>query len=326
MRSKNSIRLLVSGCILIGSFGCDLQSELIVKPAASDAAGSSASSGGGTSSGERLLSAKAGFTTKITKSGEYAGPAEDPTGSDFELIKYTAPVGDLAAYITKDPGDGTKHPAIIWITGGDCNSIGDVWSASERSNDQSAAGFRQAGVVMMFPSLRGGNDNPGKREGFFGEVDDVIAAAEYLSKVNYVDPNQIYLGGHSTGGTLALLVAASTERFKGIFSLGPVAAAPQYGGEFVYCDANDERENELRSPIYWMDDIKTPTYVFEGEDGNWDGAIEVMQQQNKNPRLTFHRIGRHDHFSIIAPLTERLGKQIIAGQIDVGGLRLSQLQ
>lgn len=326
MRWNNLIPLLLFGCILLGSIGCDLQPELLLKPAASDASASSASSGGGISAGKRLPNAKAGFTTKITKRGEFAGPVEDPTGSDFELIKYAAPVGGLAAYITKDPSDGTKHPAIIWITGGDCNSIGNVWSPSDRSNDQSAAGFRQAGVVMMFPSLRGGNDNPGKREGFFGEVDDVIAAAEHLSNVSYVDPTQIYLGGHSTGGTLALLVAASTDRFKGIFSLGPVAAALQYGGEFVYCDANDERENELRSPIYWMEDIKTPTYVFEGEDGNWDGAIEIMQQQNKNPRLTFHRIGRHDHFSIIAPLTERLGKQVISGQIDVGGLRLSQLR
>ena len=33
---------------------------------------------------------------------------------------------------------------------------------------------------MMFPSLRGGNNNPGSKEGFFGEVDDVLAAADLL--------------------------------------------------------------------------------------------------------------------------------------------------
>ena len=41
---------------------------------------------------------------------------------------------------------------------------------------------------MMFPSLRGGNDNPGAKEGFLGEVDDVIAAADFLAKQPYVDP------------------------------------------------------------------------------------------------------------------------------------------
>jgi hypothetical protein len=40
---------------------------------------------------------------------------------------------------------------------------------------------------MMFPSLRGGNDNPGAREGFYGEVDDVVAASEFLARQPYVD-------------------------------------------------------------------------------------------------------------------------------------------
>jgi dipeptidyl aminopeptidase/acylaminoacyl peptidase len=60
---------------------------------------------------------------------------------------------------------------------------------------------------MMFPSLRGGNDNPGRHGGFYGEVDDVLAAHDYLSRQPYVDPKRIYPGGHSTGGTLALLTA-----------------------------------------------------------------------------------------------------------------------
>ena len=74
---------------------------------------------------------------------------------------------------------------------------------------------------MMFPSLRGGNDNPGKKEGFLGEVNDVLAASEFLSRQEYVDPDRIYLGGHSTGGTLALLVAASTDKYRAVFSFGP---------------------------------------------------------------------------------------------------------
>ena len=69
------------------------------------------------------------------------------------------------------------------------------------------AAYRRAGIVMMYPSLRGGNDNPGRREGFLGEVDDILAAAEYLARESYVDPGRIYLGGHSTGGTLAMLAA-----------------------------------------------------------------------------------------------------------------------
>jgi dienelactone hydrolase len=75
---------------------------------------------------------------------------------------------------------------------------------------------------MMFPSLRGGNQNPGQKEGFLGEVDDVLAAADFLVREDYVDPARIYLGGHSTGGTPVMLVAESTPRFRAVLSFGPV--------------------------------------------------------------------------------------------------------
>ena len=41
----------------------------------------------------------------------------------------------------------------------------------------------------MYPSLRGGNDNPGVKESFLGEVDDVLAAFDYLSAQPYVESN-----------------------------------------------------------------------------------------------------------------------------------------
>ena len=106
----------------------------------------------------------------------------------------------MAAYASPPPADGKRHPAIIWIFGGFDNSIGEIaWQKGPAANDQSAIVFREAGILMMYPSLRGGNRNPGFTESFYGEVDDVLAAADYLSKLDYVDTNRIYLGGHSTG-------------------------------------------------------------------------------------------------------------------------------
>jgi dienelactone hydrolase len=296
-------------CALLAVLGCDAPTL----PSAS-----APRSGSSETSQQTLREARQGFATKIVSAGEPGGPPDSPTGREFELIRYQSPVGPLAAYLTPDPGDGGKHPAIVWITGGDCNSIGDVWSPQDRSNDQSASAFRKAGIVMMFPSQRGGNDNPGSREGFYGEVDDILAATDHLAKLPYVDASQIYLGGHSTGGTMVMLVAASTDRYRAIFSLGPVAAASQYGGEYVYCDPNDAAEIRLRSPIEWLDSIQSPTYVFEGADGgNWDGAIEIMAEKNPNPQIQFYRIDGHDHFTVIAPVAELLAKQIQAGQVNV---------
>jgi dipeptidyl aminopeptidase/acylaminoacyl peptidase len=275
---------------------------------------------------QTLADARKGFTTKIVKSGSSEGPPDTPTGNTFELIRYESPVGRLAAYVTTDPGDGKKHPAIVWITGGDNNSIGDVWSPNGRDNDQSASAFRKAGVVMMFPSQRGGNDNPGKREGFLGEADDILAATDHLAKLPYVDSEQIYLGGHSTGGTMVMLVAALSDRYRATFALGPVASASEYGGDYLYCDPQDQAEIRLRSPIFWLHSVKSPLYVFEGgRNGNWD-VIELMKGRNSNPKIQFFKVDGHDHFSVIAPLAEKLADQIISGKINVTSATVMNLR
>src|SRR5205085_2693378 len=112
-----------------------------------------------------------------------------------------------------------------------------VWQDEPPQNDQTASAYRKAGIATMFPSLRGGNDNPGFKESLFGEVDDVLAAREYLARQDFVDPKRIYLGGHSTGGTLVLLAAASTDQFRAVFSFGPVDDIRGYGPVFpLYFD------------------------------------------------------------------------------------------
>ena len=164
---------------------------------------------------ETLLEARKGFQSKLVDRGGDRTPVPNPPANLFRLVKYDAAVGQLPAYLSPAPKDGKKGPAIIWITGGDCNSIDDgCWTEGPPANDQSASAYRKAGIAMMFPSLRGGNDNPGKKEGFLGEVDDVLAAADFLAKQDYVDPKRIYLGGHSTGGTLRLLVRPRRRRAR----------------------------------------------------------------------------------------------------------------
>src|SRR6185312_17088950 len=182
---------------------------------------------------QTLAEARHGFTTHLIKQVHGGDPIPTPPPAIFRLEHYDAPVGKLAAYVSADPGDGVRHPAIVWITGGDCNSIGESWTPSPADNDQSAAQYRQAGVVLMLPSLRGGNTNPGVEEGFFGELEDILAAADFLAKQPYVDPARIYLGGHSTGGTMALLESEYSARFRAVFSFGPVADPKHYSEQVI---------------------------------------------------------------------------------------------
>jgi dipeptidyl aminopeptidase/acylaminoacyl peptidase len=227
-------------------------------------------------------------------------------------VNYDAPVGKCAAYLSPDPKDGKKHPAIVWITGGDCNTIGDVWSAAQPSNDQTARQYRAAGIVMMFPSLRGGNNNPGVIENFYGEVDDVLAAADYLAKQEFVDPQRIYLGGHSTGGTLVLLVAEMPNKFRAVFSFGPADAISNYPAQFrAAVNMSDKREVELRSPIHWLHSIQSPTFVFEGVGGNLS-SLQAMAKASTNPKAKFFPIKGETHFSILAPVNKLVAQKILA--------------
>lgn len=259
-----------------------------------------------------LTSARRGFKTVLSPQKGVKTPLESAPPKIFRTVKYPAPSGAPAAYLSPDPGDGRKHPAIIWITGGDCNSIGDVWSPSPRGNDQTAAAYRKAGLVMMFPSLRGGNDNPGVKEGFLGEVDDVLAAVKFLEKQPYVDAKRIYLGGHSTGGTLALLVAECSNRFRAVFAFGPVGDVAGYGADsgLLPFDINNEKEVELRSPGYWLDSIRSPVWVFEGDKGNID-ALRAMRDISTNPKAHFMEVKGADHFSILAPTNEFIAGKIL---------------
>ena len=271
-----------------------------------------------------LTEARRGFQTKTVRRGSDREPIVAAPPSLFETIRFPSPVGPLGAYLTPDPGDGVKHPAIVWITGGDCNSIGDVWTPAQPSNDQTAAAYRMAGIIMMFPSLRGGNDNPGEKEGFLGEVDDILAATDYLAKRPYVDPTRIYLGGHSTGGTLVLLVAESTDRFRAVFSFGPVDIVRGYGPEFLPFDTSNPREIRLRSPGYWLGSVRCPTYVLEGlNDGNMS-SLRSMRDASTNPLLQFYPMAGGTHFSILARTNRLLASKILGDNGPTPAIALTQ--
>jgi pimeloyl-ACP methyl ester carboxylesterase len=269
------------------------------------------SDGGTATKKPTLIDARLAHKTQLIKEEKAGFPVANPPSSIFRLVHYESPVGRLPAYVSKPPMVDEKLPAIIWLVGGFSNSISSIaWADPPKENDQSAGVFRKKGILVMYPSLRGGNENPGYIENFYGEVDDVIAAARYLATVENVDSHRIYLGGHSTGGTLALLVAESTKRFRAVFALGPTACATNYGQEFLSFDVDNETEVRLRAPFEWLSLIETPTYVFEGADGNI-GSLNFMRDHNTNGRVHFYTLQGCDHFSGIAPVSDLIASKIL---------------
>ena len=239
-----------------------------------------------------LAEARKGFETKLVRQKTDGNPPAEPPSDAVRLVHYKSSAAELAAYVTRAPDDGKRHPALIWLGGGGCNTIGPFWSDSGE--------VEHPELVTMIPSLRGGNDNPGFEEDYFGEVDDVLAAAEFLRQQTYVDPDRIYLGGHSTGGTLALLTAECSTAFRATFSFGPVNDVIAYGPQALHFDPTDPKEYQLRAPGRWLHSARNPVFVLEGRESKGFAASTAMSKDNTNPKVRFFDVPGADHFTVIA--------------------------
>jgi len=271
---------------------------------------------------EPLAEARAAFTTQLreppTPTPTDAAPA--PPEGMYELVEYPAPLGDQVGYLTPDPGDGERHPAVLWAHGG-FGGVGEWLFELEPDpgNDQTARAFREAGLVTFIPSWRGENDNPGQLELFYGEVDDLLAARDHLAGLPYVDPERIYLAGHSTGGTLVLLAAAMDARFRAGFVFGGMPDISSFvaDGEGYGNTPFDHRrvdEGRLRSAVYFAGGITRPVFYFEGQEGVSHSMIRGMAEvatAAKAP-LTVHWLAGRSHFDILAPLTTLAAEKILA--------------
>src|SRR5258708_4391120 len=96
-----------------------------------------------------------------------------------------------SAWLTSAPADGqpatTKRPAVLFLHGG--VSMGDDdWDM--------ARPFQDAGFSVMEPALGGENGQEGDYTMFYDEVEDVRAAADYLSRLPNVDSKRIFVAGH----------------------------------------------------------------------------------------------------------------------------------
>lgn len=260
---------------------------------------------------ESLRELRDGFRTTVFYDGVHRAPPDAPPPELFDLVQYPAPLGEQASYISP-VREGERRPAIVWIAGGfDWGVNNNAWLPASRDDDQSARAFRDAGIVLMLPSLRGSNDNPGRNECFFGEVEDVIAAAEHLASRPDVDPSRIYLGGHSTGGTLAVLVAESTDRFRAVFAFGPIHDPRSYGD--MGCLPVDVRDEEavVRAPIHFVDEITTPTFLIEGAEMSNGPAVEALFAARGTAPVQQVLVPGLDHFGVLAPGTEVVAQVIL---------------
>ena len=207
--------------------------------------------------------ARSRFKTKILRSGPPPVEWDDlitPPGA--HEVSYTSGSLRLKAWINTPTGsDTTKHPAVLFLHSG-FDLEAETWTATQP--------FRDAGYIVMTPTVRGENGQHGTFTMYYDEVDDVIQAAQFLRNQLFVDPNRLFVAGHSVGGTLALLAAELYPDFAGAAS---ISGSPDQALYLKYAkganrnapfDLGDPREVELRSPLAYAGSIKCPVRLFYG--------------------------------------------------------------
>ncbi|MEQ1946339.1 MAG: S9 family peptidase [Bryobacteraceae bacterium] len=171
---------------------------------------------------------------------------------------------------------GKKYPVLFLLHGGPQGAWGEAWSY--RWNPQVFAG---AGYVVVMPNPRG---STGYGQKFIDEIngdwggrayEDVMAVADAVAKLPYVDANRMAAGGGSYGGYMANWLLGHTTRFKalvshaGVFDLASEAREteelwfPMW--EFRGMPLDSPEVYAKWSPSSYVRDFKTPTLVIHGE-------------------------------------------------------------
>jgi dipeptidyl aminopeptidase/acylaminoacyl peptidase len=217
--------------------------------------------------------ARAAFRTTLTRRGpapQRLAMPDVPHG--VRQIDFPSGQLTLRAWLGMPVGQAQRPPVVIFIHGG---------FAFGREDFDMAAAYRAAGFAVVTPILRGENGQAGSFSLFYDEAADVVALARFLRRSANLDGRRIYLAGHSTGGTIALLAAMMSTEFRAVACM---SASPdqvlfvRHGirpGDVPF-DATDERELQMRSPLSFAASLKSPTRLYYGSE---EGIFRLSTQR-----------------------------------------------
>jgi dipeptidyl aminopeptidase/acylaminoacyl peptidase len=127
-----------------------------------------------------------------------------------------------------------------------------------------------------------------------------------IQSVEEVDPERIYIAGHSSAGALALLCAAHEPRIRGCIAYAPETDVEAFVGEFRHQLPASEFPGlaefaRRSSPRTHMGRIDCPVFLFHSTTDSVvpfarsQAFCNELQQLGKN--VTFVRADRGDHYN-----------------------------
>ena len=249
---------------------------------------------------EDLAAARKGFVTKLRVRRPAPQPFHNaPPPAGVQQVEYSSGDLKLKGWLSTPPGDGKRHPAVVFLHGGFAFDAAD-WA--------DAAPFAEAGFVLFAPTFRGENGNPGVYESFFGEVDDALAAGRYVASLPQVDGTKVFVAGHSSGAVLTCLVAMMPSSFKAAAALdGSVdmeAWARFSPAALVPFDKTDAEEVRVRNPMAFIGGLRCPLTLYAGQDAQKANAALAAKARRLNQPCDLVPVpGNHE--TMVAPAVQK---------------------
>lgn len=222
-----------------------------------------------------LADAASGQLTRLTRVNE----------SLFAQLQLTEPAmiwttsfdgKKVQSWVQRPPDfqESKKYPLILNIHGGPHAAYGYTF-------DHEFQWMAAKGYVVLYPNPRG-STSYGQEFGNIiqyhypgDDYKDLMAAVDDLLARGWLEPSQLGVTGGSGGGVLTNWTIGHTDRFKAAVSQRSIADWRDfwYTADFALFTPSwfraapweDEADFKFRSPITYIDRIKTPLMLIEGE-------------------------------------------------------------
>ena len=198
-----------------------------------------------------------------------------------------APAGTPLMY-GMDLGEGDRAEQLPYVRAGFAvvaYSI-DGPVVDEPSNDDILAGF------AAFRKAHAG-------------VSDTFAAIDYITKnLPQIDPKKIYVAGHSSAGTLALLAAETDPRIKACVAYAPACDVPKRQAKAIpvlrRLIPDISTFFTRSSPMTRAAKLRCPLFLFHADDDTnvptSDVAAFLKVVRKTNTHVTFARVRTGGHY------------------------------
>jgi fermentation-respiration switch protein FrsA (DUF1100 family) len=233
-------------------------------------------------------------------------PKANATRAQVATMLYHFFSENKAAYtesvVTVKSADGTEIPATVTVPtnvpAGGCAGV-VMLHGTGSSRDEAGNGYKTAapilavkyGIATIRIDFRGNGDSKADymQYTFKTAVEDAVAAANYLGKLESVNANKLGVMGWSQGGTDALLAAGQhPEIFKCVVTwagapdlsdmLTPADyAAAQKDGYFVM---KFDWRSDLKVSLQWCNDVKTTDVLKVFKDGYTGPVLAIAGKKD----------------------------------------------